>query len=98
MTFLRCHIADMMRSTRSQRNVTIWTDSSVNTERFSLKMCFKVPLETVTIILKLITITFVMINYEVEFLFLCQDVLFNDSTGVLSNTLNNSYILRKQHI
>jgi len=50
----------------------------VNTKCFSLKICFKITFETLIYILKLITITFVIKNYEVEFLFLCRDVIFNE--------------------
>jgi len=36
-------------------------------------------------ILKLITITFVIENYEVKFLFLCRDVIFNEILGISDN-------------
>jgi len=57
----------------------------VNTECFSLKICFKITFETLIYILKLITITFVIKNYEVEFLFLCRDVIFNEILGISDN-------------
>ena len=55
------------------KNVTILTGFYVNMECFSLKICFKITFETLINILKLITITFVIKNYEVEFLFLCRN-------------------------
>ena len=63
-------------------NVTIMTGFYAKTECFSLKICFKITFETLIYILKLITITFVIKNYEVEFLFLCRDVIFNEILGI----------------
>jgi len=54
----------------------------VKTECFSLIICFKITFETLIYILKLITITFVIKNYEVEFLFLCRDVICNLILGI----------------
>jgi len=51
------------------KNVTISTGFNVKIECFSLNICYKVTFETMTYILKLITITFVIINYEIEFVF-----------------------------
>jgi len=58
------------------------TGFNVNTECFSLKICFKITFETLIYILKLITITFVIKTYEVEFLFLYRDVIFNEILGI----------------
>ena len=66
------------------KNVKILTGFYVNTECFSLKICLKkiMIFETMSHILKPITITFVITNYEVEFLFLCRDVIFNEILGI----------------
>jgi len=64
------------------KNVTVLMGFYVNTECFSLKICFKVTFETMTYILKIITITCAIINNEVEFLFLCRDVIFNEILGI----------------
>jgi len=65
------------------KNVTILTGFYVNTECFSLKICFKVIFVTMAYILKIIIIfTCAIINYEVEFLFLCRDVIFNEILGI----------------
>jgi len=64
------------------KNVTILPGFYVNAECFSLKICFKVTFETMIYILKLITITFVIINYEVKYLFRCRDVIFNKILGI----------------
>jgi len=80
MTILRWHI-NIMRSTTS-KNVTILIGFYVNTECFSLTVCFKVTFETMTNILKLITYTYVIITYEVDFFFLCQNVDFIEILGI----------------
>ena len=64
------------------KNVTNLTGFYVNMECFSLNICFKVTFDAMIYILKLITITFVIINYEVKYLFLCRDVIFNEILGI----------------
>jgi len=64
------------------KNVTTLTGFYINVKCFSLKICFKVTFETMPFILKLITFTFVIINYEVKYLFRCRDVIFNEMLGI----------------
>ena len=64
------------------QNVTILTGFYVNTECLSLKICFKITFETLIHILNIITITFVIKNYALEFLFFCRDVICNEILGI----------------
>ena len=81
MTILRW-LKNVMRSTTSHKTSQGLTGFYVNTECFSLQICFKIIFETLIYILKLITITFVIKNFEVEFLFLCRDFIVKEILGI----------------
>jgi len=81
MTILTWHI-NMMRSTTWQKTSQFCRFFLCQCGVFFSKICFKVTFETMTYILKLITITLVIINYEVKYLFRCRDFIFNKILGI----------------
>ena len=74
-------LINVMRSMTSHKTSQFWR-GFMSIRRVSLKVCFKITFETLMYILKLITIIVVFKNYEVEFLFLCRDVISNEILGI----------------